>query len=81
MSTDIHPRLNEILQNNVGNKLTPELAAGVVGTLQQLMNNIAQEAFVAGQASEREKADAAAAAPAEPADAAGVTDVEAKPVS
>lgn len=79
MSTDIHPRLNEILQSNVGNKLTPELAAGVVGTLQQLMNNIAQEAFVAGQASEREKA--AAAAPAEPADAAGVTDVEEKPVS
>ena len=79
MSTDIHPRLNEILQNNVGNKLTPELAAGVVGTLQQLMNNIAQEAFVAGQASERELA--AAAAPAEPADAAGVTDVEEKPVS
>ena len=82
MSTDIHPRLNEILQSNVGNKITPELAAGVVGTLQQLMNNIAQEAFVAGQASEREKAAvAAAAAPAEPADAAGVTDVEAKPVS
>ena len=78
----INPRLNEVLQSNVGNKLTAELSAGIVGTIQQLMNSIAQEAFAAGQASEREKAAAAAAAaPAEPADAAGVTDVEAKPVS
>ena len=75
----INPRLNEVLQSNVGNKLTAELSAGIVGTIQQLMNSIAQEAFAAGQASEREKA--AAAAPAEPADSAGVTDVEAKPVS
>jgi hypothetical protein len=78
----INPRLNEVLQSNVGNKLTAELSAGIVGTIQQLMNSIAQEAFAAGQASEREKAAvAAAAAPAVPADAAGVTDVEAKPVS
>ena len=78
----INPRLNEVLQSNVGNKLTVELSAGIVGTIQQLMNSIAQEAFAAGQASEREKAAvAAAAAPAEPADATGVTDVEAKPVS
>lgn len=70
MSTDIHPRLNEILQNNVGNKLTPELAAGVVGTLQQLMNTIAQEAFMAGQAAERENDEAQ--------DAAVVTDVDAR---
>lgn len=78
----INPRLNEVLQGNVGNKLTAELSAGIVGTIQQLMNSIAQEAFAAGQASEREKAAvAAAAAPAVPADAAGVTDVEAKPVS
>ncbi|WP_304350501.1 hypothetical protein [Comamonas testosteroni] len=78
----INPRLNEVLQSNVGNKLTAELSAGIVGTIQQLMNSIAQEAFAAGQASEREKAAvAAAAAPAEPADATGVTDVEAKPVS
>ncbi len=78
----INPRLNEVLHSNVGNKLTAELSAGIVGTIQQLMNSIAQEAFAAGQASEREKAAAAAAAaPAEPADAAGVTDVEAKPVS
>lgn len=78
----INPRLNEVLQSNVGNKLTAELSAGIVGTIQQLMNSIAQEAYAAGQASEREKAAvAAAAAPAEPADAAGVTDVEAKPVS
>lgn len=78
----INPRLNEVLQSNVGNKLTAELSAGIVGTIQQLMNSIAQEAFAAGQASEREKAAvAAAAAPAEPANATGVTDVEAKPVS
>ena len=78
----INPRLNEVLQSNVGNELTAELSAGIVGTIQQLMNSIAQEAFAAGQASEREKAAvAAAAAPAEPADATGVTDVEAKPVS
>ena len=77
----INPRLNEVLQSNVGNKLTAELSAGIVGTIQQLMNSIAQEAYAAGQASEREKAAAAAAVPAEPADAAGVTDVEAKPVS
>ena len=78
----INPRLNEVLQSNVGNKLTAELSAGIVGTIQQLMNSIAQEAFAAGQASEREKAAVgAAAAPAVPADAAGVTDVEAKPVS
>ena len=78
----INPSLNEVLQSNVGNKLTAELSAGIVGTIQQLMNSIAQEAFAAGQASEREKAAvAAAAAPAEPADATGVTDVEAKPVS
>ena len=77
----INPRLNEVLQSNVGNKLTAELSAGIVGTIQQLMNSIAQEAYAAGQASEREKAAAAAAAPAVPADAAGVTDVEAKPVS
>lgn len=78
----INPRLNEVLQSNVGNKLTAELSAGIVGTIQQLMNSIAQEAFAAGQASEREKAAvAAAAAPAEPADDASVTDVEAKPVS
>ena len=78
----INPRLNEVLQSNVGNKLTAELSAGIVGTIQQLMNSIAQEAYAAGQASEREKAAvAAAAAPAEPADATGVTDVEAKPVS
>lgn len=75
----INPRLNEVLQSNVGNKLTAELSAGIVGTIQQLMNSIAQEAYAAGQASEREKA--AAAVPAEPRDAAGVTDVEAKPVS
>ena len=77
----INPRLNEVLQSNVGNKLTAELSAGIVGTIQQLMNSIAQEAYAAGQASEREKAAAAASLPAEPADAAGVTDVEAKPVS
>lgn len=78
----INPRLNEVLQSNVGNKLTAELSAGIVGTIQQLMNSIAQEAYAAGQASEREKAAvAAAAAPAEPADDASVTDVEAKPVS
>ncbi|WP_155496379.1 hypothetical protein [Comamonas testosteroni] len=77
----INPRLNEVLQSNIGNKLTAELSAGIVGTIQQLMNSIAQEAYAAGQASEREKAAAAAAVPAEPADAAGVTDVEAKPVS
>jgi hypothetical protein len=52
----INPRLNEVLQSNVGNKLTAELSAGIVGTIQQLMNSIAQEAFAAGQASEREKA-------------------------
>lgn len=34
MNTEIHPRLNEVLQSNVGNKLTPELSAGIVGTLQ-----------------------------------------------
>ena len=58
----INPRLNEVLQSNVGNKLTAELSAGIVGTIQQLMNSIAQEAFAAGQASEREKAAGAAAA-------------------
>ena len=77
----INPRLNEVIQSNVGNKLTAELSAGIVGTIQQLMNSIAQEAYAAGQASEREKAATAAAAPAEPGDAAGVTDVKAKPVS
>ena len=78
----INPRLNEVLQSNVGNKLTAELSDGIVGTIQQLMNSIAQEAYAAGQASEREKAAvAAAAAPAEPADDASVTNVEAKPVS
>lgn len=78
----INPRLNEVMQSNVGNKLTAELSAGIVGTIQQLMNSIAQEAFAAGQASEREKVAAAAAvAPAEPVEVAGVTDVEAKPVS
>jgi hypothetical protein len=78
----INPRLNEVLQSNVGNKLTAELSAGIVGTIQQLMNSIAQEAYAAGQASERERAATAAPAePAEPADAPGVTDVEAKPVS
>ena len=70
MNTDIHPHLNEILQSNVGNKLTPELAAGIVGTLQQLMNTIAQEAFMAGQAAERENDEAQ--------DAAVVTDVDAR---
>ncbi|WP_043009168.1 hypothetical protein [Comamonas testosteroni] len=78
----INPRLNEVLQSNVGNKLTAELSAGIVGTIQQLMNSIALEAYAAGQASEREKAAAAAPAEsAEPADPASVTDVEAKPVS
>ncbi len=66
----INPRLNEVLQSNVGSKLTPELAAGIVGTLQQLMNTIAAEAFAAGQAAEREKAQSQ--------DAAVVTDVDAK---
>ncbi|MFD2756397.1 hypothetical protein [Comamonas terrae] len=74
MNTEIHPRLNEVLQSNVGNKLTPELSAGIVGTLQQLMNTIAQEAYVAGQEAERKRADEAAAAQ----EAAVVTDVEAK---
>lgn len=79
----INPRLNEVLQSNVGNKLTAELSAGIVGTIQQLMNSIAQEAYAAGQASEREKAAvaAAAAAPAEPVVSASVTDVEAKQAS
>ncbi|MDR2297836.1 MAG: hypothetical protein LBE30_05785 [Comamonas sp.] len=69
---EINPRLNEIMQSNVGNKLTSELSAGIVGTLQQLMNTIAQEAFTAGQAAEREKAAAQ--------DAAVVTDVDVKVV-
>ena len=74
--TEIHPRLNEVLHGNIGNKLTPELSAGIVGTLQQIMNNIAQEAFAAGQASEREQPGAAMTA--DTSDAAVVTDVEAK---
>lgn len=68
--TEINPRLNEIMQSNVGNKLTPELSAGIVGTLQQLMNSIAKEAFMAGQAAERESHEAQ--------DAAVVTDVDVK---
>ena len=40
----IHPRLTEVLETNVGNKLTSELSAGLAGTLQQLLTSIAQEA-------------------------------------
>jgi hypothetical protein len=64
----INPRLAEVLNANVGNKITPELAAGLQGTLQQLMNTIALEAYEAG-----------AAAPRDGGRAAGeVTDVEPK---
>ena len=66
----IHPRLTEVLETNVGNKLTSELSAGLAGTLQQLLTSIAQEAYAAGQTAEREKGDAQ--------DAAVVTDVEAR---
>lgn len=67
----INPRLNKVIQSNVGNKLTAELSAGILGTIQQLMNSIAQEAFAAGQASEREKG---ACLP----DSTEVTDVQVK---
>lgn len=66
----INPRLNEVMQSNVGNKLTAELSAGIEGAIQQLMNSIAQEAYAAGQAAERETAAAL--------NTAVVTDVEAK---
>lgn len=49
----INPRLAEVLNANVGNKITPELAAGLQCTLQQLMNIIAIEAYEAGKASLR----------------------------
>ncbi|WP_313570523.1 hypothetical protein [Comamonas terrigena] len=39
-----------MLNANVGNKITPELSAGLQGTLQQLMNTIALEAYEAGLA-------------------------------
>lgn len=49
----INPRLAEVLNANVGNKITPELSAGLQGTLQQLMNTIAHQAYEAGAASAR----------------------------
>lgn len=67
---EIHPRLTEVLNSNMGNKLTPELSAGLAGMLQQLVNSVAHEAFAAGQVAERDKGAAQ--------DAGVVTDVEAK---
>ena len=66
----IHPRLTEVLEANVGNKLTSELSAGLAGALQQLLTSIAQEAYAAGQTAEREEVGAQ--------DATLVTDVEAR---
>ncbi|WP_370681026.1 hypothetical protein [Comamonas sp. GB3 AK4-5] len=53
----INSRLAEVLNANVGNKITPELSAGLQGTLQQLMNTIACEAYEAGAASVRKTGD------------------------
>lgn len=50
----INPRLAEVLNANVGNKITPELSAGLQGTLQQLMNTIAHQAYEAGAAAVRD---------------------------
>ncbi len=68
----INPRLIEVLNANVGSKLTPELSAGLAGSLQQLMNTIAQEAFAAGRRTDCEEATTQ--------DMTMVTDVEAKAV-
>lgn len=65
----INPRLAEVLNANVGNKITPELSAGLQGTLQQLLNALVHEAYEAGVASRQESGKGSAAE---------VTDVEAK---
>ncbi|WP_159915904.1 hypothetical protein [Pantoea sp. 18069] len=69
-ATEINPRLAEVLNNNIGNKITPELSVGMAATLQQLMRSVAQEAYAAGQAAELEKSQAT--------DASIITDAEIK---
>lgn len=64
----INPRLAEVLNANVGNKITPELSAGLQGTLQQVMNAIAHQAYEAGAAAVRDGGKSQSE----------VTDVEAK---
>ena len=48
--TTIHPQLATAITGNIGNKLTAELAAGILATLQPLLAQVATEAFAAGQA-------------------------------
>lgn len=64
----INPQLAEVINSNVGNKITEALASGLTATLQQLMNHIAQQAYAAGQAAAGKEA------------ASDVVDVDAKAV-
>jgi len=64
----IHPQLSEIIEQNIGNKLTKELAVGLMHSVQLLMNGVVQEAFAVAQATAQAAAPegeaAAANAPA-----------------